>query len=168
MERKTHLAGGAAAGAGFLIACHQGLAIVPSPNLTLAAAGLGLAVVGSLFPDIDLRTSKISQATKPVSYIVSILFGHRTLFHSPLLYAALFFLLNHFFPNHKFLILAFTTGALSHLLIDMLNAKGIPLFYPSTRHYHFARLKTGGIADRLLTICLSAVAVVLVGMYFIK
>lgn len=163
MEWKTHFAGGVLSGVGFALLCEQkvaGLAPMTVPELMPCVA---LAAVGGLMPDIDLKTSKIGQKTGLISKIISFMFGHRTLFHSPILYIIALFALKHYFPNETAYIWAFLFGVASHLLLDMLNKKGIPLFYPSSKHYHIAHFKTGGGVDHALTFILSIGAILLAG-----
>lgn len=147
MTGATHILGGIAAG------------VIGSSMMGLegvsAVSFICTAIVGSLFPDIDLCTSKVGAKAKPVSFFISRTFGHRTLFHSPLLYAVIYLLLSHYFPGSYSWIFAFTLGAASHLLLDMCNFKGIPLLYPYSKHYHIASIKTGGRGETIFSVTLS-------------
>lgn len=49
-----------------------------------------IAAIAALVPDVDLVTSKAGKAIKPVSFIINKFFGHRTLFHAPLIYRIFF------------------------------------------------------------------------------
>lgn len=52
-----------------------------SPGLAITAMGVG--AIGATIPDIDHPNSKISHKLKPVSAIVTLMFSHRGIFHSP-------------------------------------------------------------------------------------
>lgn len=136
MTGVTHILGGIAAG--IVASTLIGMEDVSAVGFTC------VSIAGSLFPDIDLCTSKAGSKAKPVSFLISHTFGHRTLFHSPLLYTVICILCNYYMPNLHPWIMAFTIGAASHLLLDMCNYKGIPLLYPLSKHYHIASVKTGG------------------------
>lgn len=102
----------------------------------------------ALIPDIDLVTSKAGAKIKPISFIINKFFGHRTICHAPIVYASIFFLLMSFFPSYSFYIDMIYFGIFSHLLLDMLNLKGIPLFYPfSRKRYNLASIKTNGFFE---------------------
>lgn len=152
MTGVTHILGGIAAG--IAVSALAGMDGVSAVGFTCAS------IAGSLFPDIDLCTSKAGSKAKPVSFLISHTFGHRTLFHSPLLYTTIYPLCNHYMPYLHPWILAFTVGAASHLLLDMFNYKGIPLLYPLSKHYHIASIKTGGKGE-------AAFGVVLAGAVFL-
>lgn len=105
------------------------------------------AIIGGLFPDIDWHTSKVGATVKPISRIINTLFGHRTLFHSPILYILIYIAFTHNCPTYYWLILPFVIGAGVHLFLDMFNRKGISLFYPHSKRYHFMSLKNNGVGE---------------------
>lgn len=120
--------------------------------------GIACAIGGGLFPDIDWQTSKIGQKIKPISRVINFLFGHRTLFHSPCLYLCIWLLVRDYRPNWFWYAQFFVAGAGSHLMLDMFNAKGIPLFYPWTKHFYLAKIKSGGRAERIIRLSLYGVS----------
>lgn len=158
MTAKTHLMGGALSA---LVAI--GYSRIPAAQ---AATGLLVAAFGSLFPDIDCRNSMLGRLTRPVSTLIGQLFGHRTLFHSPLLYAALFLLFSqnksHNIYGHLFII-----GAVSHLFLDMFNSKGIPLFYPCRKRFRLGHIKERSIGERAVYFLLFTLCVLTI-LYFIR
>lgn len=105
--------------------------------------------VGSLFPDIDLPSSTIGKSVKPLSLIINRLFGHRGLFHAPLLYLlAASALISGIKGSIWFaLVLGFFYGITLHLLQDMMTRDGIPFFYPVTKKISLSRMKTGDFAN---------------------
>ena len=139
MEATTHILGGAAAG----MLC----TIVLGTTGVQAAALATVSVIGGLFPDVDLCSSKAGSKAKPLSATINHLFGHRTLFHSPILYVSLYLLWTHFFPDTREWAIAFIMGVASHILLDMLNKRGIPLFSPARKTYHLASIKTGSVEE---------------------
>ena len=151
MEWKTHIAGGAVAGAVTLTATTLQTMNVPASEWYLHPLVLGFSILGGLVPDIDLRTSKAGQVTGAVSAVIQTLWGHRTLFHAPELYLALYYYGISYLGSFGILLFAFMAGAISHIFLDMLNTKGIPLFYPLPGHYHIASIKSGGKAEKIIT-----------------
>jgi inner membrane protein len=120
---------------------------------------LAVALFGSIAPDIDLKKSLIGRLFWFISKPIERHFGHRTVTHSligwglaSLLFglcaASAFFLLDHFhytpaianffkIPEsqavHHLLriIVAFSIGYASHILLDMFNPRGVQLFWPN-------------------------------------
>lgn len=156
MQGTTHIVGGTAAG----MLCASALGL---QGVTFVGA-IGVAIVGSLFPDIDTKTSRLGQKVKPISGIIGRMFKHRTLFHSPILYILMYMAAMHFLPNEKQITDCFMTGVISHLFLDMLNIKGIPLFYPFKRMYHLAGIKTGGAGEQVF--CVGLAIAVCIGVIF--
>ena len=152
MEASTHIVGGFLAG--------MILSSVSLLDPIFVAGTCTVATISSLIPDIDLCTSKMGHRTKPVSFVISRLFGHRTLFHSPILYIAIYCLMTKYLARYEWLIAAFAIGIASHLFLDMLNRKGIPLFYPVSKHYHLATIKCGGRGELALRIMLALMSCV--------
>lgn len=135
--------------------------ILPNMQPWQLVGGAFIAVVGALFPDIDLHTSKAGQKTGIVSDLIEHFCGHRTLFHSPLLYAALYFGLLAIDAAWLPYIQAFTIGVISHLFLDMLNRKGIPLLFPYRKRFHIATIRTGGKIEKIVCRLLGGVWILL-------
>ena len=137
MTGKTHMAAGFAAGAAY--------AYFIDPSAPWLTAGVASAC--ALIPDIDLQTSKLGRAVLPVSILIQKIFGHRTLFHAPFMYAFLWVYLQHIQPEYIHIIAAAFFGIFSHIFIDCFNPKGIHLLYPYKKRFSFAKIKTGGKMD---------------------
>lgn len=154
MTGKTHLAAGICTGialSAFALQPSAGaIYLPPSQPLWMLPAGITCAAVGSLFPDVDWQTSQIGRRVKPISKVINFLFGHRSLFHAPILYLIIYFLVSTLKPQWQWLSIFFVAGAASHLLLDMMNVKGIPLFYPWTKHFWLAKMKNDGKAERII------------------
>lgn len=145
---------------------------------------LGLALLGSLMPDLDASESKIKylklkwgqrrtdffRPFKLLSEIAHPLLGHRGVLHS---FLAIFVglititLLYFFFGGSLTWYMAFLLGYCSHLLADSLTPTGIPALYP---YQHTIRLlprayaiRTGSFADYLFL--LTSLAILLCALY---
>lgn len=152
MEGATHILGGAVAGM---------LCTLILQSTGIQSVGLvGVSIAGSLFPDVDLCSSKAGSKAKPASFTINKLFGHRTLFHSPILYAALYLLWTHYFPNARIWAVAFAVGVASHILLDMFNKRGIPLLYPIKKTYHITSIKNGSTGEIVFRVILGIIAFV--------
>lgn len=166
MTGKTHILGGMDA-----------VLIAPLLSTTLAtslvgmnhaelAMCLGAAVVGSLFPDIDLHGSKMGHKAGAASWVIQFVFGHRTLFHSPLLMLIIYLGMAIFFPEYQTYTVFFLIGMGSHLLLDMCNKKGIPLLYPFPKRFHIASVRTRSAAEAVFAAVLLLVFVAF-AVYFL-
>jgi len=133
-----------------------------------AFAAAAVSAAGALFPDIDISTSKLGAKFKPVSVTISKLFGHRTLFHSPLLYLTISIFLSRHFPQFNVYWTAFFLGVISHLLLDMLNPKGIPLLYPYPKRYRLARIKCGGKGEKAVQVMLIFMILSWIGIFTMR
>lgn len=142
MRGKTHIAAGAAIG--LFISSSLTLSVSDTLAVTTCTAAC------ALLPDIDNATSKLGRLFAPASILIQLFFGHRTLFHAPLLYLVLSFVIAQAYPSQQLLILSCAAGITSHLILDMLNPAGIPLFWPIRRRIHLAPFHSGGLVDRLL------------------
>lgn len=160
MEYKTHIAGGAVAGVVAMTATALQTIDVIAPPIYFYPFIFGAAILGSLTPDIDLRKSKAGQKTGPASTVIQMLWGHRTLFHAPLLYFGLFFILKNSVSIAQSILFAFISGAISHIFLDMLNAKGVPLLYPFGGHFHIAKVRNGSLTEK--NICITAVVLAVI------
>ena len=139
MKGKTHIVGGAAA------ACLVTYAIPSSEPLLMLPAG----VVGGLLPDICHGGSKIGRRFRILSFLVNLLFGHRTFTHSLLFVALLAGAGFYFVPGaYTDLLIAFLAGVASHLILDAATSSGIGLLYPLDIKVRFPlTTRTGGIVE---------------------
>lgn len=126
-----------------------------------------LAAVASLLPDMDLPPSKIGRLFWFVSVPLERRFGHRTLTHSLLMLgsvAVVSYPLTWLQPLYWGCAVG---GYGSHLWLDMLNVRGVDLFWPSSarlvapgnRHW---RMVVGSKAEMML---LSVLLVVTAALY---
>jgi len=118
-----------------------------------SAFGIG-CLLGSLFPDIDSPTSKISKHIPFIPKIINKIFGHRGFIHSPMLYILLGLLFNTLQTNgwQKYFLNGFLIGCTAHLIQDILTIGGIPLLYPfDKRKINLGFFKSGSKIDSVLT-----------------
>jgi len=141
------------------------LLLTSSTSLPLSATVVTAAVLGSLLPDIDHPKSMLGRVTRPVSTLVHISVGHRTLTHSLvglvgfglLAYATTFNL-----GVDLSAVLAFILGYGSHILADMLNPAGVKLLYPKKHRYSIlgeSGIGTDSIAEHVFSAGLFVVTV---------
>jgi inner membrane protein len=100
-------------------------------------------IIASIIPDIDNSESKIGRHIKPISWFLK----HRGFFHS--IFLPLIISLPIYFYN-KYYAIAFFIGYFSHLLLDMLNYKGIMLFYPLSNFKIKGFIKSDGLFDSII------------------
>lgn len=142
MTGHTHLVAGAVCGLVLANATNEPAAIM-----------VPVAATAAIVPDIDCCTSKLGRKVLPVSFAVQLLFGHRTMFHGPLIYILAYAWAEAALPQYHYFILAAGLGIASHLLLDALNPSGIPLLWPVSWKFRFPiTFQVGGLTDWLLTI----------------
>ncbi|MGL4737307.1 MAG: metal-dependent hydrolase [Cellulosilyticaceae bacterium] len=135
MTYRTHIIGGIA------LATLMSRAVEPQLGTEIVLY-YGMAVVGSILPDIDHPRSWLSQQIPVLHYPFKI-FGHRGATHSLLAAAIVFFIMGAIFGG-SVITTGITIGYVSHILLDMLNPRGVPLIYPITKEkYKIARIHTG-------------------------
>lgn len=119
------------------------------------------AGAGSILPDIDQRDSKISHL--PIFNILSFLMRHifhvkhRGLTHS-LLFLAMSMMMG--ITLKATIPIPLTTafscgiplGISSHILLDMLNGKGVQLLYPYEKQFSICDLRYNGMVEWLIGI----------------
>jgi len=95
--------------------------------------GIGwlLAAVASLLPDADLPTSKIGRLFWWASVPLERRFGHRTVTHSAVGMMAVALVASPLWFAEPLYFWCALGGYWSHLWIDMLNIRGVDLFWPS-------------------------------------
>ncbi|MCK8828241.1 metal-dependent hydrolase [Natroniella acetigena] len=112
-------------------------------------------IIGALIPDIDHANSKAGKKLWFISKPLK-LFGikHRGLTHS-ILGLILFALLTQELVKLKLISNIIWSGLIigyfSHLITDMLNVQGIPLFYPNDKRFKFhLNITTGSWSEHLI------------------
>jgi inner membrane protein len=90
-----------------------------------------LAAAASLLPDADLPTSKIGRLFFWLSVPLERRFGHRTITHSAVGLLAVALVASPLWLVEPLYFWCALGGYWSHLWIDMLNVRGVDLFWPS-------------------------------------
>jgi inner membrane protein len=133
------------------------------PNYAVPAA-----VIGSTFPDIDLKFSSLIPSKGKKKTLLN---THRGITHHPMLVLLLFLIwasLVKFLPQYKFywdFLYGFWVGYLSHLVLDMLTPLGIPIgtsYYP---RLSLKLMKTGGIGEKFFALILG---ISFIGILYLK
>jgi len=109
---------------------------------------VGICAASALLPDIDLPSSKLGSSCGALSSFTNLIFGHRTITHSLLGLGSFMMLFGLFLPHNYLNLIA--VGYISHLVADMLNPAGIPIFWPITKRFSIPFVRTGGILEYLL------------------
>lgn len=150
MQARAHVLGGVTAGTAVAVYTDY------DPLLSF-----GAAIVGSLLPDIDHGKSKIANSNsimRLLSFVVTLLFTHRTFTHSLVFMALIWFLLRSM-PDVAF---GFLAGMASHLLLDAMTKNGIKLFWPLPVTFRIPfYIRTGGAVERVVEIALCVINIYL-------
>ena len=129
-------------------------------------AYVAIASVAALVPDIDIASSKISKHIGFASKIFQT-FGHRTLFHSPLLYLSFYLWAISSVTFLEKWVQVISWGVASHLLLDMLNKKGIPIFFPFPKKFHVLSIKNESVGEWIVDlICVGISGFLIYSMFF--
>lgn len=148
MRGSTHMIGGAAAA--FTVMTLTGIS-----EFQTLAVGAVFGALGGLIPDIDHPNSKIAHKTGFIGAAISKIFHHRGIWHTPVLYAVVWVVLQVCNGSSIWVNLLFA-GIASHLLLDMLNPTGIPFLFPFTkRKIHLAMIRTGGKLEKAISFLLA-------------
>jgi inner membrane protein len=114
---------------------------------------LGLALGGSLLPDIDHPRSWVGRRTRPVSTAIAATLGHRGITHSAIAIVGLAWLLSH--AGYRWTgIAALSVGYLSHLAADMMTPQGLRLLWPIRGTWGFPLCRTGSPAESFIVLAL--------------
>lgn len=126
--------------------------LVAAPLLHLAPLdplSLGLAVAGSLLPDVDHPKSWVGRRTRPVSSILAAALGHRGITHSAIAVLVLVALLSRA-GYQRGTVSALAVGYLSHLAADMLTSRGLRLAWPFRWTWGVPLCRTGLPAEPII------------------
>lgn len=153
MLGKTHKAGAVALSL-TLISAEVMYPVTDSPVKSgLFVAG---AVIGSLMPDLDVKSSTASKKAGLLSFITRLFFEHRGT-HSIFVLAiigAILAIPAVLIPGGYGLpvLWGVILGYASHILLDICTKKGCPVFNPIKINVSILPLKTGGIVERIIRI----------------
>jgi inner membrane protein len=114
---------------------------------------LGLAVIGSLLPDVDHPKSWVGRRTRPVSTALAAALGHRGVTHSAIAVVGLALLLV-YAGYRRGVVSALAVGYLSHLAADMLTPQGLRLAWPLRGTWGLPLCRTGSAAEPVIVVAL--------------
>lgn len=107
-----------------------------------------LIIAGALLPDIDSEKTRQGKLFLPLARF----FRHRGFLHTPLC-GLLLSLAIYFISNDELIGLAFFLGYSIHLLLDLMNPKGIKLLYPLSNLTVRGKIKSGSKTEyRILAV----------------
>ncbi len=162
----THTTGGVAAG---LLASSYLLGAITPQSLPIFGAIMVGSTLGSLLPDIDHGKSYISGKLPIIGMIVSAIFKHRGVLHTPLINIAWVAILlasyKSFIPADLwsiayYVIISVGIGYLSHLILDTCNVQGIMWLYPiSSKRFHILGITTGSIFEKIFATLLVVIII---------
>jgi inner membrane protein len=164
MLGKQHLLFGTVTGIATVITLNQ-LGVIDETGMYEFT---GMAMLGSLLPDIDMTTSTIGRILKPVSFILSKAIGHRTYTHDVFLNIILCVISMLYMKNNYMMYLPLATGLwfgiFGHLLLDSFTVNGLPVLYLfNKKNIHILpyRLRVYSSEDnaKYLTVLLIAVGI---------
>ncbi|MEG1002581.1 MAG: metal-dependent hydrolase [Clostridium sp.] len=113
------------------------------------------ANLGSLFPDIDMKSSFISKRHPFIAKHFGKRLRHRGITHSLIFLFTLFLLFKVLISISSFNIVVITIsygflfGYTSHLLLDLLTKEGIELFFPLKTNIKIFFIKTGSKGEKI-------------------
>ena len=148
MMAGSHVALGAAAW--MLAAPHFG-------QDSLHPAGLGLAVAGSLLPDVDHPKSWAGRRLRPLSTVIAAVFGHRGVTHSLLALFGCWAALRYGAVPRGWAA-PVVTGYLSHLLADLLTPGGLRLAWPLRGTWSLPLCRSGSPFEPLVVALVMSLA----------
>lgn len=129
---------------------------VAAPHLgagSLDPVALGLAMAGSLLPDIDHPKSWVGQRVRPLSTVIAAVLGHRGATHSLLAVAVCCWLLTqHGLPGG--IVAPLLVGYLSHLAADLLTPRGLRLAWPLKGAWAVPLCRSGSASEKLVVAAL--------------
>jgi len=140
------------------------LLFLDSLNIQNKSIFILIAILFSIFPDIDERKSKIGKKYKKISTVINFIFGHRGFFHSIYIPLILYFI---FYNINNEIGIAILIGYFSHLFMDALTKNGIRPLYPIINKKINGPIRTNSILEKiffLITIFLILYVILL--LYF--
>jgi membrane-bound metal-dependent hydrolase YbcI (DUF457 family) len=149
---------------------------IPDIDHTGSVAGKRIALVSYPIRWISRIFSWLYRKTKFKLFDkISEMFAHRGIFHSPIFWAIVFIPLFMFVPplvTHSFArglveagFVGLAIGVILHMLADMLNPTGIPLFMPLFNHkFSIGKIVTGSKSEFVFKVIMLLVFILACGL----
>ncbi|MBQ3422895.1 MAG: metal-dependent hydrolase [Romboutsia sp.] len=128
--------------------------------------------IGSLAPDIDMRSSCASKSLPKLYKLFGSRFRHRSFTHSILflylLYNLSSIILKYTDNNIVFIcsFSGFIIGCLSHMTLDLFTKEGVELLYPIDINFSLMPIKTNSKTEKLICKILEFTVIFLLGYRF--
>jgi len=107
---------------------------------------MGFVLFASLLPDVDHPESKIGKKIKPISWLISKVFGHRGVFHSIFPAIGIYLLFIYVF-GWRIAGVGLCVGFMSHLISDAFTLEGINFLHPVSKARMQGFIRTGGLTE---------------------
>jgi len=130
--------------------------------------------IGSLFPDIDLKSSYISKRYPLISKSLGKKFKHRGFTHSLLCLIVLyivyifFIYISNWNVVIEILCYGFWFGYASHIFLDLFTHQGVELLFPLKININFLNLKTNSIGEKIFNKILKILYLLPLSYYIYK
>ncbi len=133
----------------------------------IVAGFTAVCTVASIFPDIDVKNSKIAQKLKISSFITRLFLKHRSITHTPLFLGITSWLIYIFsiksFPLPDYFLKAWIMGYLIHLIQDTFTSGGIKWLFPLwLKPISLLKIKSKSILGYITSFVLYGIGVVLI------
>lgn len=132
------------------------------------------ADIGSVFPDIDLKSSSISKSHPFLWRSLGKHFRHRGFTHSLLsifiLIICSLFLIKATYENEIIIIscCGFIIGYLSHIILDLFNSQGMELLFPFKAKIKVCNIKSATPGEAFFHNILKIILVIIIGKLVFK
>lgn len=128
--------------------------------------------IGSLTPDIDMRSSCASKTFPNIYKLFGCRFRHRSFTHSIVfLYLLCYFsnIILKYTDNNIVFISSFSgliIGCFSHIILDLFTKEGVELLYPIDINFSLMPIKTNSKTEKLICKVLYFIVIFLLGYRF--
>lgn len=159
---KTHTLVGVLSLVTFSVCTSQTLTM--GVNTITPIIGVVTATIGSLAPDVDIEGSTASKKVPLLSKVLT----HRGITHTLVMPLVMYALLTSVSLNTfvASLVFGLLFGWVMHIATDLLNRKGVPLFWPIiTQKVHIACIKTGTFQETLFSILFTVGCLAIIVVY---
>lgn len=109
-------------------------------------------IFGSIFPDVDEKTSKINHWFGIFGKFFAFLFRHRGIVHTIPFFIVCSFIVNVIFGSYY--AIGLFIGFLAHLTGDIITPMGIKPFHPFLKFRLRGPIKVGGLLEHIIVVLL--------------
>lgn len=171
MTKETHKTGGLFLST--ILILHNFSKLINNVNnipfaIIILSAFFYFAVIGSYFPDIDLKSSYISKRYPLLWNVLGKNTEHRSFTHSTIcvILIIIFSLYLYKVSDNNILLKAMTdgfiTGYMSHIFLDIFNSQGVRLLWPLKIKIKFSNILAGSSMEKTINTALKILTVLLI------